>query len=709
MSEFNVDAAGRDENADDLRFDPTNHGLMRTTSGVEIPPRDYCRFVCGTMHPKLSGLKTLTMERMRGSLTIPSTILLVNDNSEDPLSRTAVYGQDLIWQNDQRAMHTMVLGPTGTGKNTTVIDAMRYSAIKDPDHTAVSFSLKASDYGPMKVACKAYRKKMYVVNLNDAYRSVGWNPLQVVDLDEAVDVIRRFADASRNPESSDSWFWTQMIKTALSGAWQAGYRSFPAMFALFSLPLDELIKTLRGHNNPSSLHLATFLEGRSQNADSVLASIVGGMACMLSENVLRVMTNDELGLRKLFRRPVYLHFEISETRLETLMVLNQMFARAVIDELIDNAEKHPDTAIPATLFYDDLAALGKMLSPTRLMTMRSRGIGTVSGVQSLSSLELVYGAASRALIDNIHTKVILPGGVASDAEYFSQATGMQLVALPCYENQNPTFGNRPLLSGADIRTPNYSHPLLGMPATFIVGPVTFQAYLQRSYEHPEMSALLRAARGISGREKIRRKRLQLNSEMPARATDEASLRSISKTKDWTAEQVRTRLNAVLGILEYDKASSEARIWWQALGIENKNRMDLVLRLAEELAIRKATINEYYRAYRDCKIQNIQAALHFMDFQRFQPFNADSSSNPAPTQPYPLLLVATTGIEVILTNGGASKLRMCKVLKELCGMTISAALQMLEKLPASLGRAAKHPDALRAIKQIEDAGGSAKIA
>ncbi len=142
----------------------------------------------------------------------------------------------------------------------------------------------------MKVACKAYRKKMYVVNLNDAYRSVGWNPLQVVDLDEAVG---RYSTICRCKSQSGVVRLVVLDaddQNGAIGAWQAGYRSFPAMFALFSLPLDELIKTLRGHNNPSSLHLATFLEGRSQNADSVLASIVGGMACMLSENVLRVMT-----------------------------------------------------------------------------------------------------------------------------------------------------------------------------------------------------------------------------------------------------------------------------------------------------------------------------------------------------------------------------------------------------------------------------------
>jgi len=418
---------------------------------------------------------------------------------------------------------------------------------------------------------------MVVVNLNDAWRSRGWNPLNNVDLDEAVDMIRRYAESVKNPMCSDSAFWTQWIKTGLSGAWQAGYRSFPAMYKLFSLPLDELLKALKSHDNPSSTQLASFLEGRSQNSDSVLASIIGAMTFFIADNVMRVMSQDELCLRRLFRKPVYMHFEISEIRLETMLVLYQMFARAVTDALIDVAEMNPipDSVIPATLFYDDLPALGCMLSPTRLMTMRSRKIGTVSGVQSLSSLDLVYGAASRALIDNIHTKVILPGGVSSDAEFFSQSTGQQMVALPCYENQNPTFINRPLLSGADIRTPNYSHPIFGMPATFLIGATSFEGYLQRSYEHPEMAANIRAAKGISGREKLRRNRLEPPSPTVVTSSTTNSSNGlpsgITNTSGWTDQQVRTLLETVKKKLDWDNTEGSARQWW--IAFENEPSRD----------------------------------------------------------------------------------------------------------------------------------------
>jgi hypothetical protein len=611
----------------ELRFDPTDPSLMRTNSGVEIPSGDYCQYVSGTRHPRFSELHALTMQAGPGSIMLPCSLLLVNDNLRDPLAREGVYGQDLVWQNELRAMHTMVLGPTGTGKNTTVIDPLRFSSIADPRQSTISFALKSSDFGVVQHLCKIHDKKLVVFNVGDARRSWSWNPMAIKRVDEAVDVIRRYADSMKNPSSDDSEFWNQWIKTGMTGAWQAGYRSFPEMFRLFSLPTDELIRTLKAHGNPSSQQLAAFLEGRSHNADTVLASIVGAMSSFLSESVMRVMSGSELKLRNLFRKPVCLHVEMSEAKLETLLVLYQMFSRAVTDELIEQAERKPESIIPATLFYDDLPSLGRILTPSRLMTMRSRGIGTVCGVQSLASLESVYGPASRALIDNINTKIILPGGVASDSEFFAHSTGLQMVALPTYENQNPSITQRPLLSGSDIRTPSYQHPIFGMPATFLVGALSFQAYLQRTYEHPAMSAILRQAKGVSGRERLRKKALPLPKVLDGSDSGIASSKvgasnglppGITNTVGWSGDQLQELLEKIKKhSLDWDNTTGTARNWWTTFEEENKTRIALVVRLAEELQVRKATVTEFFLSYVYSNTDSIQANLSFMDYTRLK--------------------------------------------------------------------------------------------
>jgi hypothetical protein len=562
------------------------------------------------------------MEPGPGSLLLPATIALVNQCSQNPLSRGAIYGQDLVWQSEQRAMHTMVFGPTGAGKNTKVIDPLRFSAIADPKQTVVSFSLKSSDYGPMRLLCKKFRKPLYVINLNDADRSLGWNPLDVESTDEAVDVIRRYADSVKNPAAEDSEFWNQWIKTGMTGGWEAGYRAFPYLYKLFTLPTDELVKTLRSHSNPSSKQLANFLDGRSHNAETVLASIVGAMSSFLTQSVVRIMSSNELKLNQILRKPVCLHIEIAESRLETLLVLYQMFARAVTDELIDLAERYPHKRVPATLFYDDLPSLGRILTPARMMTMRSRDIGTVCGVQSLSSLETIYGSACRALIDNVHTKIVLPGGVSGDAEFFSNSTGMQMVALPTYENQSPMYVNRPLLSGADIRTPNYQHPLMDLPATFVVGPITFQAYLQKSYEHPDMAPVLQAAKKISGREKLRRKDFSKTSTTQDAtkivAAESTKGKGFTNTQNWSPDQIKELLEKIKKhSLDWDNTTGSSRKWWTQFEEENKARPGLILRLAEELQERNATITDFFLSYVYSNTDNIQANLHYLDYSRLR--------------------------------------------------------------------------------------------
>jgi type IV secretory pathway TraG/TraD family ATPase VirD4 len=606
------------DDADPFRFDPTLPSLMRSNSGSEIPEPDVCSYVAGTRHPDLRAIQFLAQPPERGALVLPSSIPLLNQDPDNALARTPVYGLDLVVQTEERSKHVMVFGPTGGGKNVTVLNMFRFSALRDPHQTVITFSLKASDYGPVEAICRSAGKELIVVNLNDAWRSVGWNPLDTKLPDLAYDRIRRFADAVKNPNSDDSEFWTQWIKVAMKGAWEAGHRSFPSMHQLFSLPTPALVERLRSHGNACSSQLAAFIVGESHNAQTVLASIIGAMSCFLSDNVRRVMFKDELQLRQRLTRPVCLHIEMPEISLETQQVLYRMLARIITDELIDVAEERPESAPPATIFYDDMPSLGFLLSPNRLMTMRSRGIGVVAGVQSLVSLELVYGPSTRALIDNFHTKIILPGGPADDASFFASASGEQMVGLPVHEGQHSAFTSRPLLSSASIRSPSYHHPNLGMPATLIVGAITFQAYLQRSYEHPSVSAIVRSTRAITGRERLRVRRLACPKRLPAigKSADN-SVNGLTNTAGWSFERIRAKLDEVLKKLDWQNTTGSAQKWWCAFEVENKAKMALVLRLAEELAVRKATITEFFLAYVYSNTDNIQANLHYMDYTRLK--------------------------------------------------------------------------------------------
>lgn len=92
---------------------------------------------------------------------------------------------------------------------------------------------------------------------------------------------------------------------------------------------------------------------------------------------------------------------------------------------------------------------------------------------------------------------------------------------------------------------------------------------------------------------------------------------ITNTAGWTAEQIDELLQEVKSELDWDNTTGSARKWWLTFEEENKTRTPLVLRLAEELRNRKATITEFFLAYVYSNTDNIQANLHYLDYVRIK--------------------------------------------------------------------------------------------
>jgi len=89
---------------------------------------------------------------------------------------------------------------------------------------------------------------------------------------------------------------------------------------------------------------------------------------------------------------------------------------------------------------------------------------------------------------------------------------------------------------------------------------------------------------------------------------------ISDTTGWSQEDVERKLEEVRESLDWTNTTGSARKWWEAFESENAHRMALVLRLAEELAHRGATITEFFLSYVYSNTDNIQANLHYLDYQ-----------------------------------------------------------------------------------------------
>lgn len=600
-------------------WDPTAPELLRTRSGREIPAPQPFEYLGGTRHPRMVDCAPYFAAPEPGSIRLPATIPLLGTDEGNPLARSASYGVDLTLPSRRRATHVLALGVTGSGKNVRVIDPLRASAIEDPGQTIVTFSLKATDHAPIRELCRRAGRRLVTVNLGNPDRSVRWNPLQTDVEDVAVDLIRRFAEAARNPLAHDSEFWTQWTRTAMLGCWQAGMRSFPSIMSFFSRPHSEVLARLRTHGNPHSARLADFLTGGSHNADTVMASIYGALGSLLSKSALEVMGHGELRLSTLFRRPTCLHVEITEWRLETGRALGRMLAGCVIDALIEAAEGLGRKRIPATVFCDDLPSLGAILSVDRLLTLRSRGIGIVAGAQSIASLDLAYGPTSTAMLEAFAHKIVLPGCSQPCAEYFSHTSGETTVAVPGAEGFPPTVMSRRLLSAADIRSPQHEHEILGLPATLFFGHIAFQAYLQRFHEIPRYASALRAVFHATGREKLRRRPKHPGPTPDAFDVGDARRRPTAFTdiSGWSLARVTRHFCEVRDRIGWSVTQGRAREWWKGIEHVHRHRPATLVRLAEELRERQATITEYFDAFMAADTDNMQAILHYLEYARLR--------------------------------------------------------------------------------------------
>ena len=92
---------------------------------------------------------------------------------------------------------------------------------------------------------------------------------------------------------------------------------------------------------------------------------------------------------------------------------------------------------------------------------------------------------------------------------------------------------------------------------------------------------------------------------------------ITNTRGWTHDQIRERLEEVVPYLEIDAAPKPARTWWQRFVDARKAEPGVVLRVAEELKKRDATIAELFTAFVCSATNSIQGILHYLDYKRLK--------------------------------------------------------------------------------------------
>jgi ATP-dependent Clp protease ATP-binding subunit ClpX len=88
--------------------------------------------------------------------------------------------------------------------------------------------------------------------------------------------------------------------------------------------------------------------------------------------------------------------------------------------------------------------------------------------------------------------------------------------------------------------------------------------------------------------------------------------TFTDTTGWTDKRIRDHIESVKqNYLDWEGAIPNAVKWWNAFEFDNEEKPNLILRLAEELKNRNATINDFFLAYLYSKCDGIRANLHYL--------------------------------------------------------------------------------------------------
>jgi hypothetical protein len=102
------------------------------------------------------------------------------------------------------------------------------------------------------------------------------------------------------------------------------------------------------------------------------------------------------------------------------------------------------------------------------------------------------------------------------------------------------------------------------------------------------------------------------------AKDAVQPAGVTDTRGWTEAAMWNSVETIKDShLDWKNTTGSARKWGETFENENRHRPVLVHRLVEELRNRKATIAEFFRAYVYSYTDDIQANLHYLDYQRLK--------------------------------------------------------------------------------------------
>jgi type IV secretory pathway TraG/TraD family ATPase VirD4 len=567
---------------------------------------------------------------------------------------TAFAQSKLVLPVEERNRHVLVVAKTGSGKTTKFIHPIVYNDCLDAQRSCIIIDSKPDMWKTFAAMTRKYNptKNILLFNPLDLARSLSWNILSKIEDDtDAKLIANTIIMATDQPQAkSDSPFFRNNALAILNGIMVGLLHdpkevlSMPRIHELVQSGMKNLCDWLEQHphairNTRSFVELA---RSGSQNADTIMSELSMRLSAWDLPAIRATTSADELDIEDLIAKPTLFIVELRESELEMLRPMANVIVVEILRFLTKRAEQHKGVKLPRPvgIVIDEFAsALGRLPDiHVKLNTLRSRNVSIVAAIQSTAQIKANYGDDADSVLAGFSTKIFMPNLDLTDSEWASKESGQMTIR---FKTQSEGV-NRKLIEVFASRNDSVQEQVqqravltpdeIGKPADnictfFMPGTPVFQGHLIPFYKIPEMLKRMTEFNEDNQLE-LRVSPIEYKETLPAPGAAPAGggggggganalPNGITNTAGWSDAQVSQKLDEVKKNLDWDNTTGSARKWWEAFESENKTRMPLVLRLAEELQVRKATITEFFLAYVYSNTDNIQANLSYLDYTRLK--------------------------------------------------------------------------------------------
>ena len=552
---------------------------------------------------------------------------------------------NLVVPIGERNRHMLIVAKTGSGKTTKLVLPIVYADCVCPHRSTIIIDSKAEMWSKCAAMTQKLnpQKRVILFNPLDKYRSLSWNILAKIENDTDCKLIANSVIMATDEPSAkqDSPFFRnsalQVLNAMMVGILHDPEErlSMPRIHELLNLGMLKLCDWLEAHPHAART-TRSFIElarSGSQNADTIMSELSMRIQAWDLTTIRATTYFDEIDIETIVREPTLFIVELRESELKMLRPLANVVVVELLRYLTKFAEECPGQTLPRPvgLIIDEFAsALGRLPDiHIKLNTLRSRNVSIVAAIQSIGQLKGNYGEDWESVLSGFSTKIFMPSLDYMDSEWASKESGTMTIRYRTATKGNnrkitENFANRNSGSNEQIQQRQVLTPgEVGRPADnqqtfFLPETPVFQGHLVPYYKVPAMSEFFSKLAAPEHEVKLRTEPIEIEEKLPdaiIRTADGAVGAAPAAAADTlTDEQVWSALNEMkTKELDWNNTTGDARKWWEAFEEENKHRIVLVLKVAQEISKRGASITDFFLAYVYSNTDNIQATLAYLDY------------------------------------------------------------------------------------------------